>query len=279
MRRRTVAFQLACLAVLLLFQHSAAGGQLSQTQSTSSGLVATDWGPGTSGITDPLTFDQFNPSLGTLTAIDITLTTTIRNDYTLTFPNTVTPTTLYVATSAAPLSVLLDPAQRALRTDGPTVTVYGPNGSSTQIFGAPATTLPVDFVELTKAYVPPSVPNANNTYSSLYAVTNPNYIQPTIANSSYSRTLEANAGSLFSDFIGTSTVDLPVTATAFSSFFSSSGNGDGTELTTANATVTIQYLFSSVSVPEPSSAILLGLGIGIGILATRLRRRGTSRRE
>ena len=274
MRPRTVAFQLACLAVLSLFQHSAAGGQLTQTQSTSSGLVATDWSPGTSGITDPLRFAQFNPSLGTLTAIDITLTTAIRNDYTLTFVNTPIPTTLYVATSAAPLSVLLDPAQRALLTDGPTVTVYGPDGQ-TQIFGAPATRLTVDFVESTKAYVP----NANNTYSSLYAVTNPNYIQPAIANLSYTRTVEANAGSLFSDFIGTGTIGMPVTATAFSSYFSNSGNGDGTVRTTANATVTIQYLFSPVSVPEPSSAILLGLGIGIGILATRLRRRGTSRRE
>jgi PEP-CTERM motif len=276
MRPRTVAFQLACLAVLSLFQHSAAGGQLTplQTQSTSPPgvLFPTDWGSGTSGITDPLTFGQFNPSLGTLTAIDITLTTTIRNDYMLAFPNTVTPTTLYVATSAAPLSVLLDPAQRALLTDGPTVTVYGPNGSSTQIFGAPATTLPVDFVELTKP---------SGTFSSSLPVTNPNYIPPTIANSSYSRTLEANAGSLFSDFIGTGTVYLPVTATAFSSFYSSSGNGTGAVFTGANATVTIQYVYSSdSSVPEPSSAILLGLGIvGIGILATRLRRRGTSRRE
>ena len=276
MRRRTVPFQLACLAVLSLFQHSAAGGETPlQTQSTSVGLVKTDWGPGTSGITDPLMFAQFNPSLGTLTAIDITLMATVRNDFILTFPNTQIPTTLYVWTSAAPLSVVLDPAQRALLTDGPTVTVYGPNGS-TQIFGAPATALPVDFVELTKAYVP----NANNTYSSLYAVTNPNFIQPNMASPSYSRMLEANAGSLFSDFIGTGTVDLPVMATAFSSFDSSSGNGEGTVDTTANATVTLQYLFSPVSVvPEPSSAILLGLGIGIGILAARLRRRGTSRRE
>jgi hypothetical protein len=272
MRRRTVAFQLACLAVLSLFQHAAAGGQLTQTQSTSSGLVATDWGPGTSVITDPLPFAQFNPSLGTLTAIDITLTTTVRNDYILAFPNTVTPTPLYVATSADPLSVLLDPAQRALLTDGPTVTVYGPNGSSTQIFGAPATTQPVDFLQLTKP---------SGTFSSLLPVTNPNFIPPTITNLSYPLTLEANAGSLFSDFIGTGTVDLPVTATAFSSFYSSSGNGSGAVFTTANATVTIQYVYSSVSsVPEPSSAILLGLGIvGISILATRLRRRGTSRRE
>ncbi len=193
------------------------------------------------------------------------------NDYILAFPNTVSPTTLYVATSAtSDPSVLADPAKRALLTDGPTITLYGPNGT-TQIFGAPATTQPVDFLQLTKP---------SGTFSSQFAVTNSNYIPPTIANSSYSRMLEANAGSLFSDFIGTGTVELPVMAMAFSSYFSNSGNGTGTVLTEANATVTIEYLFSSsVSVPEPSSAILLGLGIGIGILATRLRRRGTSRRE
>jgi PEP-CTERM motif len=272
MRRRTVAFQLACLTVLSLFQHSAAGGETPlQTQSTSVGLVATDWGPGTSGITDPLMFAQFNPSLGTLTAIDITLTTNIRNDYILNFPNTVPSTTLYVATSAtSDPSVLADPAKRALLTDGPTVTLYGPG--NTQIFGAPATRQPVDFVELTK----PGGPPPTNTYSSLLPVTNPNFIPPTITEQSYSRTLDpANA------FIGNGNVDLDVTATAFSSFFSSSGNGGGGVRTEANATVTLQYLFSPASsvVPEPSSAILLGLGIGIGILATRLRRRSTSRRE
>lgn len=274
MRRRTVAFQLACLTVLSLFQHSAAGGQILtplQTQSTSPPgvLVATDWGPGTSSITDPLRFNQFDPSLGSLTAIDITLTTIIRNDYILAFPNTLSPTTLYVATSTtSDPSVLADPAKRALLTDGPTVTLHGPDGN-TQIFGAPATTQPVDFVQMTKP---------SGTFSSLLPVTNPNFIPPTITEQSYSRTLDpANAASLFSDFIGKGTVDLPVTATAFSSFFSDSGNGGGTVLTKANATVTIQYLFSPV--PEPSSAILLGLGIGIGILATKLRRRGTSRRE
>jgi hypothetical protein len=70
MRRRVIAFDLTCLAVLLLSQHSAAGGQVTsiQTQSTSPPgiLVQTNWGPGTQGITDPLTFNQFNPNLGTL---------------------------------------------------------------------------------------------------------------------------------------------------------------------------------------------------------------------
>ena len=75
-------------------------------------------------------FDQFNPSLGTLQAVDVTMSTTIRNDYTLTFPvPTPIPTTVYVATSeTTDPSILADPTKRALLTDGPTVTLYAPNG-------------------------------------------------------------------------------------------------------------------------------------------------------
>jgi len=149
-------------------------------------------------------------------------------------------------------------------TDGPTVTLFGPNGTA-QIFGAPATTQPVDFVQMTES---------SGTWSSLLPITNPNFIPPTMTQQSYSRTLtDSNAPSLFSDFIGIGNVDLPVTATAFSSFYSSSGNGGGAVLTKANAVVTIQYVYASI--PEASSAILLGLGIGISFLASRLRRRVT----
>src|SRR5262249_1210451 len=79
------------------------------------------------------------------------------------------------------------------------------------------------------------------------------------------------APSLFADFIGTGTVGLPVTATAFSSFYSNSGNGGGAVITKANAVVTIEYHFGAV--PEPLSVCLLSLGIGIGFLADKLSRR------
>src|SRR5262249_54972718 len=120
MRRRTVAFPLACLTILSLFELSAAGGAIatsSQTQSTSAPgvLVATDWGPGTGRVSNPLPFAQIDPRLGTLNAIENTLSTTIRNDFILNLVQTPIPTTLYLATSStSDPSVLADPAKRAL---------------------------------------------------------------------------------------------------------------------------------------------------------------------
>jgi hypothetical protein len=277
MRRRIVGFALLGMACSLNSHHPVVGGEVLtplQTQSTSAPgvMVATDWGVGTTGITNPLTFDQFNPSLGSLTSIEITLTTTIRNDYEMVFVNTPTPTTMYLATTqTTDPSVLANPSERASLTDGPTVTLFGPNGT-TQIFGAPATRQPVDLVQLTES--------SSGTWSSMLPITNPNYIAPTITEQTFSLTLTAaDAPSLYSDFIGMGDVNLPVAATAFSSFYSSSGNGGGAVRTTANAAVTIQYSFDAIVTPEPSTAILLGLGITISLFASTRRRRAASASE
>ncbi len=145
MPRRTSAFALSFLAVLSLCPHPAAGGQVSTPLQTKSiPMTSTDWGAGTGGLSNPFVFPKFNPSLGTLTAIDLTLSTTIRNEFELIFAPTPIPTTLYVATTeTSNPSVLANPSQVALLTDGPTVTVKGPDGVTT-LFGAPGTTLPVE---------------------------------------------------------------------------------------------------------------------------------------
>lgn len=115
MQKRTIGLAFLCLAFSLFSHEAMAGGIVMspvQTLSTSNGLVATNWGSGSPGITDPLDFNQFNPKLGTLTGIDITLTSNIRNDYMLTFVNTPIPTTIYVATSmSSNPSVLADPCK------------------------------------------------------------------------------------------------------------------------------------------------------------------------
>jgi hypothetical protein len=270
MRRRTITFELAFLAALGPCHRPAAGGQILtplQTESTSPPgvLISTNWGPRTSGITSPFDFEQFNPALGTLDAVYVTMTATVRNDYILTFVQTPIPTTIFVADSAtSDPSVLSDPVKRAMLTDGPTVTLYAADGVA-QIFGAPGTTQPVDFVQMTEP---------SGTFSSLLPVTDPHFIPPTMTQQSYSRTLDAsNALALLATFIGTGLIDLPITATAFSSFFTDSGNGGGAVLTKASATATVQYLYTAAAIPEPSSAILLALGSGGGLLTSRLRRR------
>jgi hypothetical protein len=168
-----------------------------------------------------------------LDAVYLTLTTTIRNDYVLTFVPTPIPTTIYLADSAtSDPSVLTDPVKRAMLTEGPTVTLYAAD-NVTQLFGAPGTTQPVDFVQMTEP---------SGTWSSLLPVTDPHFIPPTMTQQSYARTLDpSNAAALLASFIGTGTIDLSITATAFSSFYTDSGNRGGGVLTKARATATVQY--------------------------------------
>jgi hypothetical protein len=256
-RRRVIGFIVLCGALACLSHQSAAAGSITQTQSTSAPgvLVQTNWGAGTAGVKAPLVFNDFAPNLGPLTSITLTLTTNIRNDYELVFVNTPIITTIGVATSAtSDQSILSDPAKRAQLTDGPTISLLGPD-AKTPLFAGPGARQPVDFVEMTET---------SGKWSSLLPPTDPHFIPPTITTQTFTRTLTlSNAPSIFPDFIGNGTFDLPVTATAFSSFFSTSGNGGGAVITRASATVSIEFDF----VPEPTSVLLLGLGFGIIVIA------------
>jgi hypothetical protein len=268
MCRRTIAFALAALVVLPWPHRVEAGGQMSTPlQVQSIPMTQTDWGPGTPGVTDPLTYAQFNPALGRLDSVALTLTSTIHSDFELVFPATPTPTTLYVATtSTSDPSILSDPSLVRRLTDGPTVTLLGPDGV-TPLFGAPGTRLPVDVVSLTES---------SGTWSSRLPVTDPRYIPPDEATLSLARTLDSSNGSLLSQFLGTGRIELPITAIAYSSFYSSSGNGAGMVLTAADATVTVQYQytpFAAAAVPEPSGLALLGLGAGLCLVGAGATRR------
>jgi hypothetical protein len=276
MYRRAIASALSLLAALALSHRDAAGGPVTTALETRSiPMTTTNWGAGTSGITDPLNFTGFDTSLGTLTGVEITLSLTVRNDYIMVFPSTLTPTTLYLATTqTSDPSILANRSLVQQLTDGPSETLMAPDRVAA-IFSGAGTRLPVDVVSLTEPA---------GTWSSFLPVTSPNYIAPSIATISLSITINnSNLASLLSEFIGSGTFGLPITANANSSFYSSSGNGSGTVLTSASATVTVQYEYNpalpqSTSTPEPSGLILLGLGAGIGLFAAaRVRRAACSR--
>jgi hypothetical protein len=127
MYRRSIAYALSFLAVLMLSDHAARGGQIIITtplQTATIPMTPTNWGPGTLNIKDPPNFTPFDPSLGTLLSVSITLSLTVRNDYLLVFPDTPTLTTLYVATTrTTDPSVLSNPILVQQLTDGPNGTL------------------------------------------------------------------------------------------------------------------------------------------------------------
>jgi hypothetical protein len=252
MPRRIDAFAFSFLAALWLGHFPAVGGQLTTTPQTESiPLTETDWGSGTSGITNPMVFSQFNPKLGTLDSISITFNTRVLNDFEMIFFSTPNPTTI---------TVMNAPASNP--SEGPAITLYAPNGTTPLLVSR----TPADQVARTTATA--------GTYSSQLPVTSPYYIPPSDVSNSLSDSLDrSNAAALLSEFTGTGTVGLPITAIAYSDFTSNSGNGTGRVTTEASATVTIQYVYTAAVTPEPSSVILLGLGAGITVFVAGRRRR------
>jgi hypothetical protein len=238
MRGLKVGFGICCAAFVLLAQPTIARAEMTplQTQFATSGneLLQTNWSPGTTGVLTP-TFQQFNPSLGTLTAVDVTISFNISNTYHMTFSTTPTITDENFGTSGV----------------GPTVTLLGPDHSTTIGGGS----------QPTQSFTEHQAAGTTFEHTTSFA----SGVLP--------YTLSASSP-LFSDFIGTSTVTMPVSAMAFSTVTVDGGNGGGFVLTSANATVTVQYEYTLAVVPEPSSCILLGIGIGITTLLSgnRLRR-------
>jgi hypothetical protein len=234
MSRRKIGFHLSGLAILLVSHQTVARGDTTPVQTVMTGMVQTNWIPGTTGVTTP-TFTQFDPSLGTLTAINLTLTTNVNNTYFFDFSQVSSATTI-TETNGSP---------------GPTISIFGPG--ATVVAGSPGTVSgnaiftavqPVDMNEI--------LTESSGTYTQTTNYTN-----------FYSTVLTDTTG-----FIGTGSVVLDAESFAYSSFSSSSGNGGGYVLTDAGATVSLYYTYTA-AVPEPSSSVLMALGIGSTLIAGR----------
>ena len=219
------------------------------TQSASLPLTTTDFTPDGKIAGNPLVFQQFDTEGGSrqLDAITLTVHAKIQNDYGMKFttPATITNT---VATGKP-------------ESPGPVITVYQPNGK-TPLLSAQA---PNDASLMTRsvAYGFKAGETSGREFSSSLPASSPYYIAPTVFDQS--QTLKLTAPADLALFSGKGKLSLPVGASAYSKFTTSSGNGFGSISTKGSADVTVLYqwhptLPAPQTVPEPTAMVLWGLG-------------------
>jgi hypothetical protein len=105
----------------------------------------------------------------------------------------------------------------------------------------------------------------------------PFYLAPAVSEQSSSATLTAPAD--LARFVGTGTINLPVSASAFSRFTTDSGNGDGQITTSGTADMTVTYTYHQAQpqvIPEPATMALWALGALGALRLRRLTRRADS---
>jgi PEP-CTERM motif len=199
-------------------------------------MTQTNWGIGTPGV---LAFKMFDPALGTLNSVQISLDSFMSHDISLTFPS---PSTLTESTV------------------GSQVVVNDPNG------------------KLLLAGALPSVSQSRTVSTGPFpqTATIPTITQSKTAGP---LTLNTPADlALFTATTANETIKLPLVAQSNSQFVSSTGNGSGQIKTVAGANVTVSYNYTPVTrqdpanqnVPEPSTLAIVGLGCA-ALLANRRR--------
>ncbi|MDR3638164.1 MAG: choice-of-anchor E domain-containing protein [Isosphaeraceae bacterium] len=225
----TLSFVLGAAALGLLPVQARA--DVTAPQTVSIGATDTNFGPGTA-LNDPMVFNQFNPSLGTLTSVSVSVSYDFIHTSTITF---YTPGTIGTSATENTISVTL------------------PNGQTIASGTAP------DYSSSTK--FDPSTMSLNKSIT-LAPKTDMGSLGPVSLTSSTDLAL----------FTGSGTISIPVLASSLAGQSTNNANCGARVTTEAGAKVTISYTYTPhPAVPEPSSVVLLGLG-GCGLFLYRRRR-------
>lgn len=231
--RRLIRSATVALAVLSLFpgisaSTAKAAPTTSSEQSASIPLTDTDWSPGHAGAAaDPVPFTKFDTHLGTLKSVNITLDYTFTHDITMTFDN--------------PSTIAVEITNKSVQVDRPDLS---------KLLGAhPLDTTPS--ITLSSGAFPQTIvlPRKVQTGGTMTSLTS------------------AADLALFMGATAADMIHLPVSATAMSSYTTSSGNGAGFAATQAGVTVGVSYTYEPV--PEPATVLILGLGAAALLVARR----------
>jgi hypothetical protein len=218
--RRCAAIVLAALVFATLVMVSPTrAATMTTSQTLGIPMTQTNWGPGSPSTLGPLEFSKFDPTLGTLNSVQISMAYTFSHDISLTFdsPSTLTETTI-----------------------GSQIVVNGPGG------GLYLTATP-DPVSNTQT-------NSSGPYPS--TVTIPT---TTENKTTGPLTLTSPADlALYTAQTAGEKIGLPVLAQSNSEFTSSTGNGRGQINTSAAAEVTVSYTYTPVPEPSTLALLGLG---------------------
>lgn len=219
MLRRVGTLSMFFGAVAFGLLSTMARADVTAPQTVTIAATDTNFGPGTA-LNDPMVFNQFNSSLGTLTSVSVSVSYDFNHTSTLTFA---VPSTISTSATQNNISVSLPNGTVIGSAASPDYTQSTAFNSSTMTLGTPVTLTPIN---------------------------DPGTIAP----------ISLTSASNLALFTGSGTISLPVLASSVAAAHFSAGNGTAVVTTTASATVTISYNYTPHAVPEPSSVVLLGMG-------------------